>query len=74
MGSKIMRFRFSILKKFVFTFLLLSMLPLCGFGFFTTHSLWKIVHEAIESSSAVLEKRATEAIELRAIELAKLVS
>jgi len=69
-----MRFRFSILKKFILAFLLLSILPLCVFGFYTTQSVWHIGHGAIASSSAQLEKRGKESIELRAVELANRVT
>ncbi len=69
-----MRLHFSILKKFVLAFLLLSILPLCVFGFYTTRSVRQIGQGAIASSSTELEKRGKESIELRAVELANRVS
>jgi PAS domain S-box-containing protein len=66
--------RFSIMKKFIFAFLLLSILPLCLLGVYTSHNLWKVGQEAIASSTAQIEQKARESIELRAIELANRVS
>jgi len=73
-GVENMRLHFSILKKFVLAFLVLSILPLCVFGFYTTRSVQQIGQGAIASSSAELEKRGKESIELRAVELANRVS
>lgn len=73
-GVETMRLHFSILKKFVLAFLLLSIVPLCVFGFYTTRSVRQIGQGAIVSSSAELEKRGKESIELRAVELANRVS
>jgi PAS domain S-box-containing protein len=73
-GVENMRLHFSILKKFVLAFLLLSIVPLCVFGFYTTRSVRQIGQGAIVSSSAELEKRGKESIELRAVELANRVS
>jgi hypothetical protein len=67
-------FRFSILKKFIFAFLLLSIVPLAVLGAYTWHYTWKIGQSAIASSTAQLEKRARESIELQAINLANQVS
>jgi hypothetical protein len=66
--------RFSITEKFVFAFLVLSMIPLCLLGITTLHSLRILGQRAIDSSSAQLEQRARESLELRAIELANRVS
>lgn len=65
-----MLLRFSIVKKFVFAFLLLSILPLCALGVSTLEGLRDIGQRAIDSSTAQLEKRARESLELRAIDLA----
>ncbi len=67
-------FRFSILKKFIFAFLLLSIVPLAVLGAYTWHYIWKIGQSAIASSTVQLEKRARESIELQAINLANQVS
>lgn len=67
-------FRFSILKKFIFAFLLLSIVPLAVLGTYTWHYIWKIGQSAIASSTMQLEKRAMESIELQAINLANHVS
>ena len=69
-----MMLRFSILKKFVFAFLVLSLLPLCALGFTTLQGLRAIGQRAIDSSTVQLEKRARESLELRAIELANRMS
>jgi PAS domain S-box-containing protein len=69
-----MMLRFSIVKKFVFAFLVLSLLPLCVLGVSTLHGLRAIGQRAIDSSTVQLEKRARESLELRAIELANRVS
>jgi len=66
-------FRFSILKKFILAFLLLSIVPLAVLGAYTWHSTWKIGQSAIASSTMQLEKRALESIELQAINLANQV-
>ncbi len=66
--------RFSITKKFVVAFLLVSILPIAVLGFYTSHHLWQIGQRAIDSSSAELERRGRESIELRAVELANRVS
>lgn len=66
--------RFSIAKKFVFAFLLLSVIPLGISGFWTLHSIREIGLKAIKSTTDQLESRARESLELRAIELAKRVS
>ncbi|MBI5591489.1 MAG: GAF domain-containing protein [Deltaproteobacteria bacterium] len=67
-------FRFSILKKFILAFLLLSIVPLAVLGAYTWHYTWKIGQSAIASSTMQLEKRALESIELQAINLANQVS
>jgi PAS domain S-box-containing protein len=67
-------FRFSILKKFIFAFLLLSIVPLAVLGAYTWHYIWKIGQSAIDSSTMQLEKRALESIELQAINLANQVA
>ncbi len=69
-----MRLPFSILKKFIMAFLLLSIVPIVVLGVYTTHHIWKVGARAIDSSTAELERRAREAIELRAIELADRVA
>lgn len=69
-----MRIRFSILRKFIFAFLTLSLLPLCVLGFYTSYSLWRIGDRAIASSTSQLERRGLETLELRAVELADRVS
>lgn len=69
----IMVLRFSIAKKFVFAFLALSILPLCALGVSTLYNLSVLGKEAIDSSTAQLEKRAKESLEVRAIELANKV-
>jgi PAS domain S-box-containing protein len=67
-------FRFSILKKFILAFLLLSIVPLAVLGAYTWHYTWKIGQSAIASSTQQLEKRAREAIELQTINLANQVT
>jgi hypothetical protein len=67
-------FRFSILKKFIFAFLFLSIVPLAVLGAYTWHFTWKIGQSAIASSTIQLEKRARESIELQAINLANQVT
>jgi len=69
-----MFFRFSIGKKFIFAFLLLSIMPLVVLGFWTLHSMREIGDSAINSATAQLESRARDSLELRAVELAKHVS
>lgn len=69
-----MLLRFSITKKFIFAFLLLSMIPLCVLGVTTLYSVRILGQRAIDSSSSQLEQRARESLELRAIELANRVS
>jgi PAS domain S-box-containing protein len=69
-----MRLRLSIMKKFVFAFLMLSILPLCVLGYTTLHNLRAVGRKAIDSSTAQLEKRARESLELRSIELANRVA
>ncbi|MGO9414056.1 MAG: ATP-binding protein [Syntrophobacteraceae bacterium] len=66
--------RFSIAKKFVFAFLLISVIPLGVLGFWTLGSIREIGQRAITSTTHQLESRARESLELRAIELAKRVS
>lgn len=66
--------RFSITRKFVVAFLLVSILPIAVLGFYTSHHLWQIGQRAIDSSGAELERRGRESIELRAVELANRVS
>ncbi len=66
--------RFSITKKFILAFLVLSIMPLCVLGVSTLQSLRAVGQKAIDSSTVQLEKRAREALELRAIELANRVS
>jgi PAS domain S-box-containing protein len=66
--------RFSITKKFILAFLVVSILPIALLGFYTSHHLWIIGQRAIDSSGAELETRARESIELRAIELANRAS
>ena len=66
--------RFSILKKFILAFLLLSIVPLAVLGAYTWHYTWKIGQSAIASSTLQLEKRAREAIELQTINLANQVT
>ena len=66
--------RFSITKKFILAFLVVSILPIGVLGVYTSHHLWKIGQRAIDSSSAELETRARESIELRAVELANRAS
>ncbi|MCU0574269.1 MAG: ATP-binding protein [Syntrophobacteraceae bacterium] len=69
-----MPLRFSIRRKLVLAFLGLSLVPLMFLGFTTLESLRIIGEHAIESSTAQLEQRAREALELRAIDLAQRVS
>ena len=66
--------RFPIARKFVFAFLLVSIMPLVILGFWTLCSMMEIGESAINSTTAQLESRARESLELRAIELAKRVS
>ncbi|NTV41889.1 MAG: GAF domain-containing protein [Syntrophobacteraceae bacterium] len=66
--------RFSITRKFILAFLVLSIIPLCILGIITLQSLRAIGQRAIDSSTAQLEHRAREALELRVIELANRVS
>ena len=65
-----MLFRFSILKKFIFAFLLLSIVPLAVLGTYTWRYIRKVGQSAIASSAMQLEKRALEAIEIQAIHIA----
>ncbi len=67
-------FRFSILKKFIFAFLLLSIVPLAVLGAYTWRYTWKIGQDAIASSTTQIEKRALKSIEFQAINLASEVS
>ncbi|MEW6352158.1 MAG: ATP-binding protein [Thermodesulfobacteriota bacterium] len=66
--------RFSIVKKFVVAFLALSIIPLAALGLITLHNLRTLGTGAIDSTTQQLEKRAKEALELRAVELADRVS
>jgi hypothetical protein len=66
--------RFSIKQKFVLAFILLSILPLTVLGVYTSYNLWQVGQKAITTSTAQLESRARESIELRAVELANQVS
>jgi hypothetical protein len=66
--------RFSILKKFVFALLVLSIIPLCTLGITTLSNLRAIGQRAIDNTTLQFEKRSKEALELRAVELAKRVS
>jgi PAS domain S-box-containing protein len=66
--------RFSIKQKFVLAFILLSILPLTVLGVYTSYNLWQVGQRAITTSTAQLESRARESIELRAVELANQVS
>ncbi|MGA2229082.1 MAG: cache domain-containing protein, partial [Syntrophobacteraceae bacterium] len=66
--------RFPIARKFIFAFLLVSIMPLVILGFWTLRSMMEIGESAINSTTAQLESRARESLELRAIELAKRVS
>jgi PAS domain S-box-containing protein len=66
--------RFSILKKFICAFLVLSIVPLCTLGITTLSNLKAIGQRAIDNTTLQLEKRAKESLELRAVELAKRVS
>jgi PAS domain S-box-containing protein len=70
----LMFLRFSIAKKFVFAFLLISVIPLGVLGFWTLGSMREIGQRAITSTTLQLESRARESLELRAIELANRVS
>lgn len=67
-------FQFSILKKFIFAFLILSIVPLSVLGSYTWQHLREIGQRAISSSSDQLEKMAKESIELQAIVLANQVT
>ncbi len=67
-------FKFSILKKFIFAFLILSIAPLSVLGSYTWQHLKEIGQRAIASSSDQLEKMAKESIELQAILLANHVT
>jgi PAS domain S-box-containing protein len=69
-----MLFRLSILKKFVLVFLVVSIAPLCALGVSTLWNFRAIGQGAIDSTTVQLEKRAKESLELRAVELANLVS
>ncbi|MDR3567608.1 MAG: ATP-binding protein [Syntrophobacteraceae bacterium] len=69
-----MNLRFSIAKKFVFAFLLLALAPMVVLGFWTLRSMRQVGQGAIESSTALLESRAGQALELRAVDLANRVS
>ncbi|MGO9017672.1 MAG: ATP-binding protein [Syntrophobacteraceae bacterium] len=69
-----MLLRLSIAKKIIFAFLLLSISPLGILGFWTLRSMMEIGESAINSTTAQLESRARESLELRAVELAKRVS
>jgi PAS domain S-box-containing protein len=66
--------RFSITKKFVFAFLILSILPLCALGISMLYYLRVIGQRAIDSSTVQLENRAKEALEVRTIELGNQVT
>ncbi|SPF34023.1 putative Sensor histidine kinase, Cache_1 and HAMP domain-containing [Syntrophobacter sp. SbD1] len=69
-----MYLRFSIARKFIFAFLLLAMMPIVVLGFWTLRSMREIGDSAINSTTAQLESRARESLELRAVESAKRVS
>ncbi len=66
--------RFFMVKKFVFAFLALSIIPLCALGLITLRNLRTLGQGAIDSTSRQLEQRAKESLELRAVELADRVS
>jgi len=69
-----MTFRFSIAWKFVLSFLVVSILPLSILGYSILSSVREIGEQAVNSTTAQLESRAREALELRAIEVAGQVS
>ncbi|MGC8491100.1 MAG: ATP-binding protein [Syntrophobacteraceae bacterium] len=69
-----MLLRLSIAKKFIFAFLLVSILPLCVMGYWSLRSMRSIGRTAVRSSAAQLEREARVALELRAIELASRVT
>lgn len=62
--------RFSLMKKFVFAFLLLSIVPLSVLGVSTLGNLRDNGRKAIESSTAQLERDNRQHMEHRAVELA----
>ncbi len=66
--------RLSIAKKFIFAFLLVSIIPLCVMGYWSLRSMRSIDRTAVRSSAAQLEREARVALELRAIELASRVT
>jgi PAS domain S-box-containing protein len=72
--KQIMLPRFSILKKFVFAFLVLSIIPLCALGISTLRNLRAIGQTAVDSTTQELEKRAKESLEVRAVEVASKVT
>ena len=69
-----MLLRFSIVKKFVLIFLIVSIIPLCALGVSTLWNLGAIGQGAIDNTTVQMEKRAKESLELRAIELAERVT
>jgi len=69
-----MLLRFSIVKKFVLVFLVVSIIPLCALGVSTLRNLRVIGQGAIDNTTQQLEKRAKESLELRAVELADRVT
>ncbi|MBI4966333.1 MAG: GAF domain-containing protein [Desulfomonile tiedjei] len=66
--------RFSIVKKFVLVFLIVSIIPLCALGVSTLWNLRAIGQGAIDNTTLQMEKRAKESLELRAVELADRVT
>lgn len=66
--------RLSISKKFILAVLVLSILPLCVLGVVTLENLRALGQRAIDSTTAQLEHRTRESLELRAIELAAQVT
>ncbi|MEW6532433.1 MAG: ATP-binding protein [Thermodesulfobacteriota bacterium] len=69
-----MLLRFSILKKFLLVFLLVSVIPLCALGVSTLWNLRAIGRGAVDNTIQQMEKRAKESLELRAVELADRVT
>ncbi|SMC25273.1 PAS domain S-box-containing protein [Desulfacinum hydrothermale DSM 13146] len=63
-----------IFRKFLLAFLALSLVPLCVLGFFTIERIRQVGTRAVESTTRELERKSKEAIEVRAVELARRVS